>query len=763
VQERPSEARQDFPPPELVRTQLAKILSSPAFDRADLLSSFLTLAVEETLAGRGAALTGSLVVHEIFEKRRPKRAAQREEGGNQFNVAGSARQLRLKLLEYYKDYGSSDPVRIEIPTGGYRAKFRSLGAPDSDRIHELEQRTLELEQQALDQSEAASRNATAMRARVWRWRASSMALGFVLAVGAVVLLLRLAGAKRAPGGPVLTRITTEPGLATAPALSRGGQLLAYASDRGGVLSIWLEDLGSREKRPLTAGPSVDSSPDISPDERTVVYRSERDGGGLYVIPVAGGPEKLLVPSGRGPKYSPDGKWIVYWEGDPSHRGSEMFVIPADSGPPRRLAPDFYEARYPVWSTDGRHILFLGVRDPHDATHDWWTTELGTNTVVQTKAWEAFDQRGLAVAGPAVWVGDRVIFSARTSSVGLWSIRLAAREGHASGSPEPLSLGISGITEASLNGSGRIAFATLTSNTNVWALPADPDEGRKTGEPFQLSRLGGDVCPSISWDGKKLAFSSEQAGVRRLWLQDLDSGLLTMLARSNCPDDSPKISPDGSLVGFTRWEGEVWNLYTISTRTGTLTRVCDDCGPARQFSRDGSLLLYESKSCIPYCIGVVDLRNRATVNLAKDEQDAIFAGGLSHDGRWLAFHTRRGDLDPARKLFLAPFRRTPPISRGEWIPVTHGSSNDREPDWSSGGHILYYLSDRDGFRCIWGQRIDPGLGQPTGDPFAIEHFHKETHSLKRVGSAGDVGLSVTRDKIVFSLNESSGSIWLAQLH
>ena len=43
-------------------------------------------------------------------------------------------------------------------------------------------------------------------------------------------------------------------------------------------------------------------------------------------------------------------------------------------------------------------------------------------------------------------------------------------------------------------------------------------------------------------------------------------------------------------------------------------------------------------------------------------------------------------------------------------------SDLCPIWSPDGNLLYFLSERDGFRCIWGQKLDPASKRPLGAPF-----------------------------------------------
>ena len=86
--------------------------------------------------------------------------------------------------------------------------------------------------------------------------------------------------------------------------------------------------------------------------------------------------------------------------------------------------------------------------------------------------------------------------------------------------------------------------------------------------------------------------------------------------------------------------------------------------------------------------------------------------------------------------------------------------DRYAEWSPDGNMLYFLSERDSFRCIWAQRLDPVTKRPTGDAFAVRHFHTSRRSLTTIGDPVNLGLSVAIDKLIFSMVERTGNIWMA---
>ena len=115
----------------------------------------------------------------------------------------------------------------------------------------------------------------------------------VTALVAVAVLLAVVGRQWLPqrGGDrqaELTRLTFDPGLQTDPALSPDGQFIAYASNKSGNFDIWVQPISGGDPIPVTKDPAHDWQPDWSPKGDRLVFRSEREGGGLMVVPAFGG-------------------------------------------------------------------------------------------------------------------------------------------------------------------------------------------------------------------------------------------------------------------------------------------------------------------------------------------------------------------------------------------------------------------------------------------------------------------------------------------
>jgi TolB-like protein/Tfp pilus assembly protein PilF len=109
-----------------IQEQLGRILSSRTFRSARREKTLLRYLVEQTMCGRGGDAkeytvgVEALGCGESFDPRRDT------------IVRTQARNTRLRLARYYADEGARDPIRIEVPKGGYAARFfeSDQGAPE---------------------------------------------------------------------------------------------------------------------------------------------------------------------------------------------------------------------------------------------------------------------------------------------------------------------------------------------------------------------------------------------------------------------------------------------------------------------------------------------------------------------------------------------------------------------------------------------------------------------------------------------------------
>ncbi len=570
-----------------------------------------------------------------------------------------------------------------------------------------------------------------------------------------------------PREPELTRLTSDSGLTTDPALSPDGKLLAYASDRAGQgnLDIWVRHVSGGEPVRLTTDPADDHNPTFSPDGSQIAFRSERNPPGVYVLSsLGGGDPRLLVNDGRDPRYSPDGKWIACWVGELTGK-SVVHLAPAAGGASRVMEPrpPVYVARFPRWSPDGRSLLFWAQPRNTGGGVDWQVAAVETGDTVKTGAVDLFRQHGLQQFGVGEWWNDHILFSAGVGdSVALWKVSISPKTWQISQPPERLTFGTGREEQPSIAATGRLAFAGLNENIDIWSLSIDPNQARPRGELQRLTEDGAaDLEPSISADGKQLVYRTNRGANWDMWLKDLETGRESPLTTDAAADTRPFLA--ASRVVYARAENQKTSIYLLDLSAGgrptVPEKLCDQCGFLTDLSADGSMVLLYKVST--RAIVSVAVASRRTTILAQHPKYGLGNPRFSPDGRWIAFHTQPGPV--TRQMFVAPVRSDgAPAPEADWIPITDGNGLDRLASWSPDGNVLYWISERDGWRCIAYRRLDPATKKPLGETSYVQHFHGARRSMMQLASTELCRLSIARDKIVFSLAERTGNIWMTEL-
>jgi Tol biopolymer transport system component len=590
------------------------------------------------------------------------------------------------------------------------------------------------------------------------WLPAAAGVAILVAAGAVAWRQWGPSPETAPRD--VARMTTDSGLSTDPAVSRDGTLLAYASDRTGSrsLDIWIQQTAGGEPMRLTSHEADEREPSFSPDATAIAFRSERDGGGVYVMPALGGEPRLIAKGGRNPRYSPDGAWIAYWLGEPhAGTGSQVFVAGSRGGEPRRIYPEFADARYPLWSHDGKHLAVVGSLNNR---RDWWIVAFdGAGAPQASGAYQVLSMQGFSadlmtsgsLASPAVWEPDAFLFAGLSGdTASLWKLPYSPRLGQVTGAPQRVTFGAGWESQPAASGNGRIVFASIAANLDIWSVPLDANSGRITGEPRRIVEgAARDYQPSISLDGTRLAYRSNRKGDDCIWIKDMAADKESEICDPELQNIPAYLSPGGTRVMYRSGD----TLYVRPASGGPAKAACRGCRPWSWFLDENRFLFQRwSRSVM-----VKSVDSREWHEALYSPEHSISEPHPSPDGKWIAFHTIKAPS--GRQIFVAPFRETDPVRPREWIAVTGGVHNDRNAHWSPDGRLLYFLSERDGFRCVWAQRLDVVTRKPRGEPFAVRHFHHARHSLMHGANPGDIGLSIAKDRLVFSMFEITGNIWM----
>ena len=250
----------------------------------------------------------------------------------------------------------------------------------------------------------------------------------------------------------------------------------------------------------------------------------------------------------------------------------------------------------------------------------------------------------------------------------------------------------------------------------------------------------------------------------IYFKDLETGAIRAVAVTAASENMPVLSKDGTEVLYsviesgtltTDSEGGTETANLVPVAGGLPVTICHNCGTPRAWSSDKSKVLFEGGPP-PSQIKVFDRSRSRLISLLEHPSLSLFSPRFSPDDQWISFHARSSDQ--RRQIFVARYR-TDSIPQSDWIAITNDTFNNAEPRWSPSGSLIYFLSDRDGFLCLWTQRLDTKTQRPIGDPWNVYHFHRTRLSPVNVSSHGLVGLAIAPQRIVLTLGEVKGNVWL----
>jgi Tol biopolymer transport system component len=243
-------------------------------------------------------------------------------------------------------------------------------------------------------------------------------------------------------------------------------------------------------------------------------------------------------------------------------------------------------------------------------------------------------------------------------------------------------------------------------------------------------------PSLSPDGRSLAFVSNRDGHYNIYVGLISGGSLVQITRDPNLKSHPSWSPDGSTIAFARLnEFGVWDVWEVPALGGTPRRVIlNATDPA--WSPDGHSLAYENLSTGTIWVSSASGQNGRQLVSTEPGRRAT-EPRFSPDGRQLGFADRAPG--PYGELAVAE------VDSGKVRRLTHDSQLALSPAWSPDSRSIYFASSRGGTLNIWKIGADgSGLQQITA------------------GEGDDAQLDVSPDgkRIVFSTLREN--IVLAQL-
>ena len=174
---------------------------------------------------------------------------------------------------------------------------------------------------------------------------------------------------------VTRNITRTPGANERGAeFSPDGKYIAYISDRTGETEIYLQDMEKTEPVQLTKGADTYIRSLVwAPDSKSLLYGDRKNR--LVQVSVPDGAKKVLMTNPeaefRGVSFSSDGQWITYTKPAANEMGV-IYVYNLASGKEIPITEKWYDSGSPIFSEDGKYLIFTSARDltPTYSSVEW---------------------------------------------------------------------------------------------------------------------------------------------------------------------------------------------------------------------------------------------------------------------------------------------------------------------------------------------------------------------------------------------------------
>ncbi len=163
-----------------------------------------------------------------------------------------------------------------------------------------------------------------------------------------------------------SRVSSYPGLNNSADWRPNGEEIIMVMSKDGNSEIYRRHLSRGNLTRLTFSRSIESSPCYSPDGSRIVFTSDRGRRvQLYTMDANGKGIQRISPSDGWydlADWSPYGDLLTFIGSRDSTRRFDIFISRPDGSGLQQLTQDKQANENPVWSPDGRHILFRSKRE-----------------------------------------------------------------------------------------------------------------------------------------------------------------------------------------------------------------------------------------------------------------------------------------------------------------------------------------------------------------------------------------------------------------
>ncbi len=213
--------------------------------------------------------------------------------------------------------------------------------------------------------------------------------------------------------------------------------------------------------------------------------------------------------------------------------------------------------------------------------------------------------------------------------------------------------------------------------------------------------------SFSWGTDNQIYFSDRSDVEHVQIgaTDAHAGSIIRQLTSNNVDNDPVVSKDGSLMFFTRSDGQGQSIWSLNLKNGTLTSCARGYNPCLVPGNNDVFYCVRNNSNGMSEIWYVDFVKGKETLILSDKSKSFSNPSLSPDGRWIVIQGNgKSSINKKQNLDIFVVR----TDGTNLTQLTYHPDTDCCPVFSEDGKGIYFISARankDGYFNIWKMNFD----------------------------------------------------------